>query len=152
MWAQVQFRNLHTVLGLVYSASTKSLQRTAVALCSSCRLRMSIPARQCLATRRTTIAVPMGDQTKTRTHVRRAQCSFGGKIAEVRDGTMLISQSASCATFPSICHNNMRPNRSVNPAKRRRPGDARRFEEEMSSMNLSDSPDREIQIMSVGRR
>src|SRR5262249_26449795 len=83
----------------------------------------------------------------------RAQSSFGGKIAEVRDGTMLISQSASCATFPSICHNHMRPNRSVNPEKRGSPGDASRFEEEMSSMNLSESPDREIQFtISVASR
>src|SRR5262249_28157756 len=134
MWAQVQFRNLHTVLGLVDSASTKSLRRTAVASCSSCRIRMSIPARQCLATRRTTIAVPMGDQTNTRTHVRRAQCSFGGKIAEVRDGTMLIGQSASCATCPQSGTNHMPPNRAVNPGKRRRPGDARQFEDVINEL------------------
>src|SRR5215831_20838767 len=63
----------------------------------------------------------MGDQTTTRTHVRRAQCSFGGEISGERDRTALISQSASCATFPQSGTNHMPPKRAVNPDNRRRP-------------------------------
>src|SRR5262249_51465348 len=81
----------------------------------------------------------MGDQTTTRTHVRRAQCSFGGEIAGERDRTALISQSASCATFPQSGTNHMPPKRAVNPDNRRATHDSSK----MSSMNLSENLDRE---------
>ena len=86
----------------------------------------------------------MGDQTTTRTHVRRAQCSFGGEIAGERDRTALISQSPSCATFPQSGTNHMPPKRAVNPDNRRRP--ATHASSKMSSMNLSENLDREIQL------